>query len=64
MEMCNTGLLFECVGKKLVGKPCEGELHARFDEGKLVKSDRGNQFSTLLPKFGTIVQASEETYCT
>ena len=26
-------LLFECVRKKVIGKPCEGELHARFDEG-------------------------------
>jgi len=24
--------IFECVGKKVIGKPCEGELHARFDE--------------------------------
>ncbi len=39
MEMYNIGLLFECAGKKLIGKPCEGELHARFDEGKLVKSN-------------------------
>jgi hypothetical protein len=38
MEMCNIGLLFEYAGKKIIGKPCEGKLHARFDEGKLVKS--------------------------
>jgi hypothetical protein len=25
--------IFECVGKKVIGKPCEGKLHARFDEG-------------------------------
>ena len=48
MEMCNIGLLFEYAGKKIIGKPCEGKLHARFDEGKLVKSERVNQFSTLL----------------
>lgn len=22
---------FECCGKKIIGKPCEGEPHARFD---------------------------------
>jgi len=26
-------LLPECSGKKVIGKPCEGEPHARFDEG-------------------------------
>ena len=25
---------FECCVKKIIGKPCEGEPHARFDEGK------------------------------
>jgi len=29
---------FECRRKKVIGKPCEGELHARFDEEGLVKS--------------------------
>lgn len=29
---------FECCGKKIIGKPCEGEPHARFDEGKEGKS--------------------------
>ncbi len=24
----------ECYKKKVIGKPCEGELHARFDEGE------------------------------
>jgi hypothetical protein len=48
MELCNIGQLFEYAGKKIIGKPCEGKLHARFDEGKLVKSERVNQFSTLL----------------
>jgi hypothetical protein len=39
MEMCNTGLLFEYARKKVIGKPYEGKLHVRFDEGKLVKSE-------------------------
>ena len=26
---------FECCGKKIIGKPCEGEPHARFDEGRM-----------------------------
>ena len=29
-------LSIECSGKKVIGKPCEGEPHARFDEGELV----------------------------
>ena len=49
MEMCNTGLLFECVGKKLIGKPCEGELHARFDEGELV-----NVVTEVLHSLGSV----------
>ena len=28
----------QCCRKKNVGKPCEGEPHARFDEGKEGKS--------------------------
>jgi len=24
-------MLFECVRKKIIGKPCEGEPHARFE---------------------------------
>ena len=31
-------LLFESVRKKVIGKPCEGELHARFDEGAVGES--------------------------
>jgi hypothetical protein len=31
-------LFFECVRKKVIGKPCEGEPHARFDEGAVDKS--------------------------
>jgi len=27
------------VRKKVIGKPCEGELHARIDEELLVKSE-------------------------
>ncbi len=30
--------LFESIRKKVIGKPYEGELHVRFDEGRLVKS--------------------------
>ena len=30
-------LSLECSGKKAIGKPCEGEPHARFDEGELVE---------------------------
>ena len=29
-------LPIECTRKKVIGKPCEGEPHARFDEGELV----------------------------
>jgi hypothetical protein len=29
-------LSLECTRKKVIGKPCEGEPHARFDEGELV----------------------------
>ena len=30
--------VFESVRKKVIGKPCEGELHARFDEGVMGES--------------------------
>jgi len=29
-------LPIECTRQKVIGKPCEGEPHARFDEGELV----------------------------
>ena len=36
--------------KKVIGKPCAGEPHARFDEELLVKlKKKGNQRFTLLP---------------
>jgi hypothetical protein len=31
-------MLFESVRKKVIGKPCEGKLHARFDEGVVGES--------------------------
>ena len=30
--------LLESVRKKVIGKPCEGKLHARFDEGVVGES--------------------------
>jgi hypothetical protein len=36
--MSSAGFTIECARKKVIGEPCEGEPHARFDEGALVKS--------------------------
>ena len=30
--------VFESARKKVIGKPCEGKLHARFDEGVMGES--------------------------
>jgi len=44
-------ILFECVRKKVIGKPCEGELHARFDERAVSESSLLYSTSTQSPVF-------------
>lgn len=39
---------FECCGKKIIGKPCEGEPHARFDEGRMKISSAYSTFTEQL----------------
>jgi len=41
---------FECAGKKVIGKPCEGELHARFDEGVVDESPLLYSTTTVLKR--------------
>jgi len=38
----------ECLWKKMIGKPCAGKLHARFDEGELEIEPFGDYASSLL----------------
>lgn len=48
---------FECCGKKIIGKPCEGEPHARFDEGRVKIS---LAYSTIIMKGGNLSEMFDE----
>ncbi len=42
---------YECFKKKIIGKPCEGKLHARFDEGE---QETGRLSATALALYSTV----------
>ena len=42
---------YECFKRKIIGKPCEGKLHARFDEGE---QETGRLSVTALALYSTV----------
>jgi len=44
-------ILFECVRKKVIGKPCEGKPHARFDEGVVSEISLPYSTSEIAPHY-------------